>query len=94
MKAADILHSLEEARRAVAAGDLVDLGGLEKAVEVFCGEAATAAPTDRETAAAELAAVRDALDQLAGEIDASKTRIATDAQDRHQAIKAYRPRKS
>ncbi len=93
MKAADILASLDEAHRAVAAGNLVDLSGLENAVERFCTDAATTEPAERQAAAAELEAVRKALDRLAGEIEASKTSGQAEAQNRNQAAKAYKPRK-
>ena len=90
MRAADVLASLEEARRAVAAGDLVDLAGLEKAVEALCGEALGVPAETRTAAAGDLDALRQALDRLAKEIEASKTSAQAGAQRRSRAAKAYR----
>ena len=64
----EIQAAIAEARRAVAAGALIELGGLDAAVAEAC-EAAQAAPQDERAALARgLAAVAEALDQLAAEI--------------------------
>ncbi|HZB90639.1 MAG TPA: hypothetical protein VE397_04305 [Stellaceae bacterium] len=64
----EIQAAIAEARRAVAAGALIELGGLDAAVAEAC-EAAQAAPQDERAALARgLAALAEALDQLAAEI--------------------------
>ncbi len=81
---AEIAEAVAEARRALAGGALVDISGLDAAVTEVCDAAQTLPAGERQAFAGDLAALADALDQLAAEI----VRLG-EAARRRQASEAY-----
>jgi hypothetical protein len=78
-----IAAALDGAVAAVAAGESIELEGLEQHVAALCTAAAQAAPDQRASIVAALEALMAALDRLAGEMarrqDGAMRRRATDA---------------
>ena len=79
----EIAAAIAEARSAVAAGALVDLAGLDAAVSVLCDAAREAPAAERPALAQGLAALAEALDNLAADImrqrEAAQRQRANDA---------------
>ncbi len=80
----DIAAAIAEARSAVAAGALVDLGGLDAAIAALCDAARQAPAAERPALAQGLAALAEALDQLAADITRQR-----EAAQRQRANDAY-----
>jgi hypothetical protein len=80
---AEIAEAVAVARRAVADGALIEISGLDGAVTEICGGADIVPAAERGSFAENLAALADALDQLAAEIvrqgEAARRRQAADA---------------
>jgi hypothetical protein len=80
---ADILTAVVEAERAVTAGELIELAGLDEALTRVCTAAPTLPAAERRVVADQLAALADALDRLARGIahqrEAAGRRRAADA---------------
>jgi hypothetical protein len=79
----EITAAIAEARRAVAAGALVDMSGLDAAISEVCDAARTLPAGEREAFAEGLVALAAALDQLALDIvhqrEAAQRQRANDA---------------
>jgi hypothetical protein len=79
----EIAEAVAAARHAVADGALIEISGLDGAVTELCGAAESVPATERGAFAQGLAALADALDQLAAEIarqgEAARRRQAADA---------------
>ncbi|HUC67241.1 MAG TPA: hypothetical protein VMA53_17505 [Stellaceae bacterium] len=79
----EITAAIAEARRAVAAGALVDMSGLDAAIGEICDAARTLPAAERDAFAERLVALAAALDQLALDIvhqrEAAQRQRANDA---------------
>lgn len=81
---AEIVAAVTEARRALDAGAIVDVAGLDAAVTEICDAAQALSAAERRGFADDLVALADALDELAS----AMARQAHAAQ-RHRASAAY-----
>jgi hypothetical protein len=81
---AAIADAVAEARRAAAEGAIVEVTGLDAAVEQLCLAAKDAAPEERPALLRDLGALAAALDGLAAELARQR-----EAAQRQRAIEAY-----
>ncbi len=86
----EIAAAIAEARRAVAAGALVDMSGLDAAIGEICDAARTLSAAEREAFAQSLAALAAALDELA--LDIVRQREAAQRQRANDAYGQEGPR--
>jgi hypothetical protein len=81
---AEIAAAVDEARRAVAEGAMVEIDGLDTAVAKVCEGAQSAPAEERSALAQDLVALAEALDALATDIQRQ-----SDAVERQRASSAY-----
>jgi len=81
---AEIAAAVDEARRAVAEGAMVEIDGLDAAVAKVCDGAQNAPVDERSALAQDLVALAEALDALATDIQRQ-----SDAVERQRASLAY-----
>jgi hypothetical protein len=86
----EITAAITEARRAVAAGALVDMSGLDAAIGEVCDAARALPAAERDAVAESLVALAAALDQLA--LDIVRQREAAQRQRANDAYGQEGPR--